>query len=60
MNFGADILKMLERSTHGAYLSEIGFAEDLKVCGELDSVSVLPVLSGSVIRVNKQDNTRTA
>ncbi|OLD60915.1 MAG: hypothetical protein AUI33_15075 [Ignavibacteria bacterium 13_1_40CM_2_61_4] len=58
-NFGADILKMLERSHHGTYLSEIGFAEDLKVCGELDSVAVLPVLSAGIIRAHKQDNPRT-
>jgi 2-phosphosulfolactate phosphatase len=59
-NFGTDILKMLERSHHGTYLSQIGFAEDLKVCGALDSVGVLPILSGSVIRAHKQDHTRTA
>lgn len=51
--FGKSILKMLKNSEHGNFLSEIGFAEDLKVCAEIDSLGVLPVLSGSVLRAYK-------
>jgi len=51
---GRSILKMLKSSDHGKYLTEIGFADDLKVCAQLDSIPVLPVLSGSVIRLSKE------
>jgi len=59
-NFGKDILKLLGTSQHGAYLSEIGFADDLKVCSELDSVRVLPKLSGSIIRAHREVHPRGA
>jgi hypothetical protein len=36
-------------------LTEIGFAEDLKTCGSVDSVAVLPVLSGTVIKLKKEE-----
>lgn len=49
-NLGRSILKVLKNSEHGRYLTDVGFGEDLKVCATLDSVDVLPVLSGNVIR----------
>jgi 2-phosphosulfolactate phosphatase len=52
--FGKNILKMLKASEHGRYLAEIGFQEDLKVCAELDSLHILPSLSGNVIRTAKK------
>jgi 2-phosphosulfolactate phosphatase len=48
---GKGILKMLKSSWHGKFLAEIGFEEDLKVCSQVDSVPVLPMLSGNVIRL---------
>lgn len=57
-NFGKDVLRMLQTSQHGAYLSEIGFAEDLRVCSELDSIQVLPKLSGNIIRANGELQSR--
>jgi 2-phosphosulfolactate phosphatase len=45
-----NIMKMLEESEHGLDLARIGFKEDLKTCASIDSIPVLPVLSGSVIR----------
>jgi 2-phosphosulfolactate phosphatase len=56
--FGKNILKMLKTSEHGAYLTEVGFANDLKVCSEIDSIDVLPVLSGNVIRARKESSKR--
>jgi 2-phosphosulfolactate phosphatase len=53
--FGKNILKMLKQSAHGTYLAEIGFAEDLKFCAEVDSVPVLPLFSGTVIRAQKEN-----
>ena len=54
-SFGRSILKMLKTSEHGKYLIGIGFAEDLKICAQVDSVPVLPILSGSVIKLKKEE-----
>lgn len=51
--FGRNVLKMLRNTDHGKYLIGIGFAEDLPVCAHIDSIPVIPVLSGSVIRMKK-------
>jgi 2-phosphosulfolactate phosphatase len=54
-SFGRSILKMLKTSEHGKYLIEIGFAEDLKICAQVDSVPVLPILCGTVIKLKKEE-----
>jgi 2-phosphosulfolactate phosphatase len=54
-SFGRSILKMLKTSEHGKYLSEIGFAEDLKICAQVNSVPVLPILTGTVIKLKKEE-----
>lgn len=58
-NFGKSILKMLKTCDHGQYLTEIGFADDLKICGSLNSVPVLPVLSGTVIKLRKEETRQS-
>jgi 2-phosphosulfolactate phosphatase len=52
---GRSILKMLKMSEHGQYLTEIGFGDDLKVCAAVDTVPALPVLSGTVIKLKKEE-----
>jgi 2-phosphosulfolactate phosphatase len=54
-NLGRSLPKLLKTCDHGQYLSEIGFADDLKICGSVDSVPVLPVLSGTVIKLKKEE-----
>jgi 2-phosphosulfolactate phosphatase len=54
-SFGRSILKMLKTSEHGKYLVEIGFEEDLKICAQIDSVPVLPILIGTVIKLKKEE-----
>jgi 2-phosphosulfolactate phosphatase len=54
-SYGRSILKMLKNTEHGRYLIEIGFSEDIKLCAAVDSVPVLPVLSGNVIRLRKDE-----
>jgi 2-phosphosulfolactate phosphatase len=54
-SFGRSIVKMLKNSEHGQYLTEIGFADDLKICAAVDSVPVLPILIGTVIKLRKED-----
>jgi 2-phosphosulfolactate phosphatase len=56
-SFGRSILKMLKNTEHGKYLMEIGFAEDLKICAAVDSVPVLPIMSGTVIKLRKEERT---
>lgn len=56
-DFGKDILRMLKNSTHGKHLIEIGYEEDLKVCAKIDSVPVLPVLNGSIIRLKQKNHS---
>ena len=49
--FGRGILKMIRTSDHGRHLQDIGFGEDLKICGGVDTLSILPQLDGNVIRL---------
>jgi 2-phosphosulfolactate phosphatase len=49
-SFGRSILKMMKNSDHGRYLVSIGFEEDLKVCADIDSVGLLPVVTNGVIK----------
>lgn len=52
--FGRSIPKMLRNTDHGKYLLEIGFSNDIKVCAEVDSIPVVPVLSGTAIKLRKE------
>ena len=51
---GRSILKVLRSSDHGRYLTEIGFAEDIKFCAAIDSVPILPSFVGNVIRAGRE------
>ncbi len=53
--FGKSILKLLKSTEHGKLLTEIGMGDDLKVCAEVDSVPVLPILNGTVIKLRKEE-----
>ncbi|MBI4811449.1 MAG: 2-phosphosulfolactate phosphatase, partial [Ignavibacteriales bacterium] len=55
-SFGKSTIKMLKSSDHGKYLTEIGFANDLKICAAIDMVDALPVLTGNVVRLQKEEN----
>jgi 2-phosphosulfolactate phosphatase len=54
------LLKMVEQSTHGKYLSEIGFAEDLKICSDVDSIPVVPILSSNLLTLLKDPEKQIA
>jgi 2-phosphosulfolactate phosphatase len=49
--FGRGILKMIRTTDHGRRLLEIGFGEDLKFCAGVDTLAVLPLLEGNVIKL---------
>lgn len=51
--YGKQIGKMLKSCDHGRYLKEIGFADDLKLCGSIDAINVLPLFTGNVIKLAK-------
>lgn len=55
---GKHILKMLKNSEHGRYLTNIGFADDLKACAATDSMPILPLLSNNLIRDSKHHPIR--
>jgi 2-phosphosulfolactate phosphatase len=59
-SFGKNILKMLKQSEHGQYLAGIGFQEDLKWCAGVDTIPVLPVFSGNMIRTGAELKRRPA
>lgn len=42
-------VRLLRQAAHGRYLIEMGFEEDLKRCGDVDSQPVLPVLRDHMI-----------
>jgi 2-phosphosulfolactate phosphatase len=47
---GKNIPRMLKNSEHGKYLASIGFVDDLKACGSLDEIPLVPVFTGNIIR----------
>jgi 2-phosphosulfolactate phosphatase len=49
---GKSIVKMLKTSDHGRYLQDIGFGDDLKLCGAIDAISLLPIQQGTVIKAH--------
>ncbi len=50
-NFKRSILGMLKKSMHGKYLISIGFEDDLVLCSAVDSVPVVPVVSGVSVKL---------
>jgi 2-phosphosulfolactate phosphatase len=59
-NYGKNLLKMARSSDHGRYLEEIGFADDIKTCVEIDSIPVLPLLIGNMIKLKKEEPRQTS
>lgn len=53
--FGKNLLKMAKNCDHGKYLIEIGFESDLKTCVSVDSIPVLPLLIGNMIKLKKDE-----
>jgi len=53
--YGKSPLKLMKNTEHGKYLLEIGFLEDIKVAAAIDSYPVLPVLSGNVIKLRREE-----
>lgn len=54
-NVGKNLLKMVKSCDHGKYLVEIGFENDLKTCVDVDSIPVLPLLIGNMIKLKKDE-----
>lgn len=52
-NSKRSILGMMKKSMHGKYLISIGFEEDLKYCSGVDSVPIVPIVSGLVVRIRQ-------
>jgi 2-phosphosulfolactate phosphatase len=43
-HYAANITEMLYQASHGKRLIEIGQEHDLKFCGSIDAIGVIPVL----------------
>jgi 2-phosphosulfolactate phosphatase len=52
--FGKNIPRMIARADHGRYLQEIGFGDDLKVCAGIDTIPVLPLQDGNVLKLRRE------
>ncbi len=50
-SFKRSILAMMKKSMHGKYLISIGFEGDLALCSDVDSVPVVPVVSGVSVKL---------
>lgn len=50
-NSKKSILGMMKKSMHGQYLASIGYEDDLQLCSDVDSVPVVPIVSGLVVRL---------
>jgi len=51
---GRSLVKMIKSSDHGTFLESIGFGADLPVCAGVDTIPVLPLLDGNVIRLRSE------
>ncbi len=58
--FGRGILKMIRSSDHGRRLAEIGFDGDLRYCAGVDTLPVLPLLEGNVIKLRSEVEKKEA
>ncbi len=56
-SLGRAILKMMRTSDHGRYLEEIGFGADIRYCAAVDSVPIVPLLDGNVIRLRREPSS---
>jgi 2-phosphosulfolactate phosphatase len=57
---GRNLLKMAKNCEHGKYLIEIGFEDDIDTCVKLDSIPVLPLLVGNVLKLKKEEQKTSA
>jgi phosphosulfolactate phosphohydrolase-like enzyme len=57
---GRNLLKMAKNCEHGKFLMEIGFEDDIKTCVKLDSIPVLPLLVGNVLKLKKEEQKTSA
>jgi len=47
--------KMIRSSSHGQYLKELGFSEDLELSARIDAFPVLPIYFGNAIKIKKDE-----
>lgn len=59
-SMGKNLLRTVRTTDHGKFLTEIGFRNDIKLCTDIDSVPVLPVLVGNSIKLRKIETIKTA
>ncbi len=50
---GGDLLGALRESDHGRALIELGYEADLGICAALDTIPVVPIFDGSVLKLRR-------
>jgi 2-phosphosulfolactate phosphatase len=48
-NYNENLLEFLQNTTHGMYLTDLGFSDDIECAADLNSLTVVPVISGDSI-----------
>lgn len=54
-NYANHILDMLYQASHGKRLIAIGQEQDLKICGAIDAIGTIPVLSGDELILSRNE-----
>jgi phosphosulfolactate phosphohydrolase-like enzyme len=49
-----DLKGLIKQTEGGRYLESIGFGDDVALCSAIDTVPVLPVLDGTVLRLRRE------
>lgn len=49
------LVGMLAKSEHGTYLKEIGYGNDVKFCAGIDTMPVVPALTGNVLKLKSSE-----
>jgi 2-phosphosulfolactate phosphatase len=58
-SYGKNLHRMLRQSASGQLLQELGYTDDLKPCAEVDTIPVVPVLEGNVLRIRRDGESRS-
>ncbi len=53
-----DLKGMMKQTEGGRYLESIGFGGDVQLCSAIDTVPVLPVLDGTVLRLRRETENK--
>jgi 2-phosphosulfolactate phosphatase len=59
-SMGKNLQRTVRATDHGKYLTEIGFKNDIKLCTDIDSVPVVPMMAGNSLKLRKIETLKPA